>query len=246
MADAVDMAGGDRDKARAMVVASRQATEQKPLTESERIARERLEFDKGKFNYEKAVELQGEQAAKDESFKRASFAASDAMRQNRNIMDTANEAGKNIGIATTGAGGALLGVLPGTGAFDQKSTVDTLQADAAFTALQAMRDASPTGGALGQVSERELKLLSSNVRNLDHKQSPEQFRKNLSAYVDLRNQAMANMYKAFASDYSVEQANEAFGVSGIEDFGGKSGGNSIKNDRNVASASDALLSSGKY
>ena len=195
------------------------------------------------FNYEVFKEQKGEVAAKAESQKRASLAASDAMRQNQNIMDTAREAGKNIGITTTGVGGALLGIIPGTGAFDQKSTVDTLQADAAFTALQNMRDSSPTGGALGQVSERELKLLSSNVRNLDHKQSPEQFRKNLAEYVKLRNQSMANMYRAYATDFSPEEANAAFGVGGIEDFGvAQSGGTSgIKNDRDVATTADSLL-----
>jgi len=47
-------------------------------------------------------------------------------------------------------------------------------------ALTAMREASTTGGALGQVSERELALLESALGALDPGQSPENFRANLT------------------------------------------------------------------
>lgn len=47
------------------------------------------------------------------------------------------------------------------------NVVDTLKANLGFEAIQAMRDASPTGGALGQVTERELGFLQSTVANLD-------------------------------------------------------------------------------
>ena len=43
-----------------------------------------------------------------------------------------------------------------------------------------MRDASPTGGALGQVSERELALLQNSVAALEQSQSKEQFVRNLN------------------------------------------------------------------
>jgi len=45
--------------------------------------------------------------------------------------------------------------------------------------LQAMRDSSPTGGALGQVTELELKLLQSSLAALDQGMSPERFREQL-------------------------------------------------------------------
>lgn len=40
--------------------------------------------------------------------------------------------------------------------------LDTITAEAAFSRLQEMRDSSPTGGALGQVTERELDLLKNS------------------------------------------------------------------------------------
>ena len=44
-----------------------------------------------------------------------------------------------------------------------------------------MRDASPTGGALGQVSERELDQLNASIANLRQSQSLGQFKSNLAS-----------------------------------------------------------------
>ncbi len=153
-----------------------------------------------------------------ESFTKASRAVRDMVRQNANVMDKATRAGKALGFTTSGLTGAVLSMIPGTGAYDQKSTVETLQADAAFRTLQQMRDASPSGGALGQVSERELDLLQSAVGNLKLGQSKEQFRENLAQYISMRNDAMLNVYDAFATDYGPQAANEAFGVSSRDDL----------------------------
>ena len=52
-----------------------------------------------------------------------------------------------------------------------------------------MREASPTGGALGQVSERELDLLMATLSSLDQAQTQEQFIQSLDQiekrYVDI-------------------------------------------------------------
>jgi len=62
--------------------------------------------------------------------------------------------------------------------------LNTLKANIAFGELTAMRSASKTGGALGQVSERELALLESSLAGLDQGQSPSSFRKNLQQIKD--------------------------------------------------------------
>lgn len=49
--------------------------------------------------------------------------------------------------------------IPGTAAYRLGQYLDTIKANIGFSELQAMRDASPTGGALGQVSEFENRLL---------------------------------------------------------------------------------------
>lgn len=61
-------------------------------------------------------------------------------------------------------------------AFRNFSTeLDTLKANIAFNELTAMREASKTGGALGQVSDREGKLLESALGGLSMSQSPQNF-----------------------------------------------------------------------
>jgi len=64
-------------------------------------------------------------------------------------------------------------------ATDFKNELSTVQSNTAFDRLQAMRDASKTGGALGAVSERELVLLQSAYGNLEQSSSPQLLRDNL-------------------------------------------------------------------
>lgn len=67
---------------------------------------------------------------------------------------------------TTGWG-AYLAALPASEARTLQSLLDTAKALIGFESLQAMRDASPTGGALGAITERELAFLQSVQGNLD-------------------------------------------------------------------------------
>jgi len=95
------------------------------------------------------------------------------------VTNKVDEALAQTGMFTTGLLGAPMRAIPGTAARDLKGTIDTIQANLGFTALQQMREASPTGGALGAVSERELTLLNSAVSSLDPSQSPDTIRRNL-------------------------------------------------------------------
>ena len=80
-----------------------------------------------------------------------------------------------------GLGGSILSNIPGSEARDFQARLETIKANIGFDKLQAMRDASPTGGALGQVSEMELRQLNASMGNLEQSQSPEQLRENLIA-----------------------------------------------------------------
>jgi hypothetical protein len=62
---------------------------------------------------------------------------------------------------------------------DLRRTLQSLQANTAFTRLQEMRDASKTGGALGNVSNVELELLMSSYGSLSQDLSPDRLRENL-------------------------------------------------------------------
>lgn len=67
--------------------------------------------------------------------------------------------------------------VPASEAKSVTNAVDTLKANVAFDRLQKMRDQSKTGGALGQVSEKELRLLEANLASMDP--TSRDFKKNL-------------------------------------------------------------------
>lgn len=81
----------------------------------------------------------------------------------------------------TGMTGSVMSIVPGSPAYDTAMDIETIVSSIGFDRLQAMRDASPTGGALGQVSERELSQLNASLGNLRQSQSRENFLVNLRA-----------------------------------------------------------------
>lgn len=95
----------------------------------------------------------------------------------------------NGGWFETGWLGSQMRDTGGTAAYDLGRQVKTVEASAAFDALQKMREASPTGGALGNVTEMELELLKSSLANLDPNQSQEEFVRSLGVakgtYLDM-------------------------------------------------------------
>lgn len=96
--------------------------------------------------------------------------------------------GKGSLLPTTGIGSIMSGI-PGTKAHDLAATLDTIKANIGFDRLQKMRAESPTGGALGSVSDSENKMLQSTLGSLAQSQSREQFMQNLdrleNVYLDI-------------------------------------------------------------
>jgi len=90
-----------------------------------------------------------------------------------NILDTPGM------LPTSGFGADWVSSVGGTAGADLRNLLNTVKANVAFDTLSQMRAASPTGGALGAVSERELSLLESAKGALDQSQSPKQLRDNL-------------------------------------------------------------------
>lgn len=93
------------------------------------------------------------------------------------VVSTIDQAVPLVGYNTAGVAGALN--LPGTEGRDLETALTTIKANLGFDRLQQMRDASKTGGALGQVAVKELEALQSTVASLDRGQSPEKLRENL-------------------------------------------------------------------
>ena len=94
------------------------------------------------------------------------------------VNDAINRALPKIDNFSTGFLGTVISQIPGTDAKDLTRLLDAVKANAGFDKLQDMRDNSPTGGALGQVSNTELGFLQSVFGNLDQDQTPQQLRYN--------------------------------------------------------------------
>jgi len=81
----------------------------------------------------------------------------------------------------TGLGSSITAQFGGTSATDIRATLRTIDANTAFSQLQAMRDASTQGSAgLGSVTDFEQKMLSSVWSSLDPHQSDERLLANLN------------------------------------------------------------------
>lgn len=101
----------------------------------------------------------------------------DVRAELENVIDKARRAKElsRTGWFATGFGSEALGRYGGTSASDVQALLDTIGGNIAFDRLSRMRAESPTGGALGNVTERELALLQSTVSSLNRAQSDEQF-----------------------------------------------------------------------
>ena len=95
------------------------------------------------------------------------------------IRDNISNLRGQVGPLTTGLGGSLINKIAGTPARDFSAQVESLKANIGFGELAEMRAASKTGGALGNISDRENALLSATLGSLDPTQSPEAFRRQL-------------------------------------------------------------------
>jgi hypothetical protein len=98
-----------------------------------------------------------------------------------NLVDkTVDKALSQISDKTVGLVGIGASKIPGTDAYTLKNTLNTIQANLGFDRLQAMRDASPTGGALGQVAVKEIEFLQKTIASLDQGLDKAELAKNLA------------------------------------------------------------------
>ena len=88
-------------------------------------------------------------------------------------------------LPTTGIVGSMLSIIPGTGGFTVARLLDTIRANVGFEKLQQMRQSSPTGGALGQVSDFENRLMQATFGALGQSQNRDEFLFNLQRVHDV-------------------------------------------------------------
>ena len=117
-----------------------------------------------------------------------------------NVLDILDEALGLVGPTTAGPAGFAAPLAAGTDAFTLRGHIDTIQANLSFKEIAEMRANSPTGGALGNVTERELDLLAATVSKLDQRLSPTALRASLERVRTHYNNWKEAVLKAKAAD----------------------------------------------
>lgn len=145
------------------------------------------------------------------------------------VLEDIDRAIESAGTWTTGLAGSVLENVPGTSAFDLSKALDSVKANIGFDKLQEMRDNSPTGGALGQVSEWELQLLQSVLGSLEQAQTKEQFTYNLNRIKEIKQEGARRRAEAFKQDFPTLSQQASFmneTQSSIDDLVAKYAGGS--------------------
>jgi hypothetical protein len=138
------------------------------------IDRERLNLEYAKLARDQSEKALEAQLAQNKAGKAVQLQFTKANR----IIDQVDAVLPKVGWQTAGVAG-LFSFVPGSVQKDLQTEINSIKANIGFNELQEMRNASPTGGALGQVAVQELDFLQSTLGSLDSKQSPGQLRENL-------------------------------------------------------------------
>lgn len=141
------------------------------LTPSEELAREKFEYDKSK---DQKLEDEKNKPKPPVYQERTLLAIDDALKI---LNDSGIPFIQNLPVA--GFAATMASEIGGTDAANLRQAIATIESSIGFDRLKKMREESPTGGALGQVSERELALLNASLGSLSQMQSEEQLRTNL-------------------------------------------------------------------
>jgi hypothetical protein len=99
-------------------------------------------------------------------------------------IDRAEEIMRTATLPTTGFFAERLSGMGGTAARNLRGSLDTIRANIGFDQLNQMRQASPTGGALGNVTNQELTFLQSVLGSVDQSQSEAELLRNLRTLRD--------------------------------------------------------------
>lgn len=97
--------------------------------------------------------------------------------------------------------------MPGSEAANARAQFETLKSQVAFNVLQSLREMSKTGGALGQVSDREEQMLANNLAALQGSQSEASLKAALDRIIEFADESKQRMQNAYSSQPAVQRSN---------------------------------------
>ena len=103
--------------------------------------------------------------------------------------------------AISGLSGPAMAKVPGTDAFTGAAKLENLQTRSFVSEIQKMRAASPTGGAVGSVTEKEMAALSNIQASLKAGLKEDVLKKQLKQYIDSANRALKTIPNEYARTY---------------------------------------------
>jgi len=175
----IDSATGQISTAPGFGESVRGISEQKQLGKGLADIQTKPKIEEGKKEVERVADLKAK-------LPKAQNALTSTLAKYSSVKDTIQRAFPLVQSLNASFGSESLAKVPGSGAADLRALLDTIGANLAFNELGEMRSNSPTGGALGQVTERELALLQATKQNITATQSVGQLRENLlRLYKDL-------------------------------------------------------------
>ena len=117
----------------------------------------------------------------------------------------------------TGLIGSIASTIPGTEAHNLSKRLDSIKAIVGFDKLSEMRRTSPTGGALGNITERELALLQAVWGSVEQSQTKEQFNSNLDRLEKQAKESWDRVNAAYELDYGTKAPSATSGGQSLED-----------------------------
>lgn len=119
--------------------------------------------------------------------------------------------------AATGFGGETVSGIPGTEAANFAADLNTLKSKSFISALSAMRAASKTGGAVGNVSDAEGAKFENKYVSLQQAQSPEQFRERLKDLTEQLTDSQRKIKEAYKVQYGNVEGARMFEETQLEE-----------------------------
>jgi hypothetical protein len=159
----------------------------------------------------KAAEAGGAVEGKEETTRaweapRARVALDGLIAANNDVIRIAEKVKNNPALARSTGLMSLVPSFAGGKAKDVEAYIETLKTKLGFRTLQEMRLNSPTGGALGNVSNTEGEWLRQEAANLAYAQSEEQYIEQLVFIIDHMKGVNERLRKAYAADYETRPA----------------------------------------
>jgi hypothetical protein len=118
------------------------------------------------------------------------------------VIDAANRVKTHPGLSRATGTMTYFPSMRGGDAAGAEAEIATLKGQVAVQALTAMREASKTGGAVGNVTEKEWPILESQIAALDNmKQGTKQYKEQLDRVINHSKAAMARLRQAYQQTY---------------------------------------------